>query len=171
MPGQFRISLALVFIAATTIEAAAQKKTHAKKIRLASVYLHAPLDFGMKKLKARQVAVLGEIKDGATVTVTLDPNACGLNQLGDPTICTLIAPVQVIGKLKNRRVADRRKPPRRLFEIESPRWPKSLNVYLVVPAGASGYRLVLHTPADKKRIVVPLEKRAVQPKAKPRSRR
>lgn len=135
------------------------KKPTASAVRLTSAYQNQPLDFNVKGAKVRRVTVSGELKNGVFVVLSLDPNTCTVNQFGDPSVCTLIAPIRVTAKLSQLRIADRVKPPRRLFRLEAKRFGKELNIYLVAPRGASGFRLVLDRPAKKSRVVVPLEKR------------
>lgn len=150
------------------VDADAQGKSAAAGVRLRSTYQHTPLNFNMKGTSIRQLTINGELKDGRIVSLSLDPNTCTLNQFGDPSICTLIAPVLLKVKLTQLRVADRAKPPRKLFRVESARFGKGLNVYLVVPKGDVGYRLVLDRPATKSRVVVALEKRKAGKVGKPR---
>ena len=153
------IGVFLILVTATSVGSADDKKKASSSVRLSSVYQAQPLDFNMKGAKIRRVTVSGVLKDGVLVDLSLDPNTCTVNQFGDPSICTLIAPIRITAKLSQLRIADRAKPPRRLFRVESKRFGKELVLYLVAPRGASGFRLVLDRPAKKMRVVVPLEKR------------
>lgn len=84
------------------------------RLELTTGYLTDALDLG--GLPGRQVSLrVGEARplDGLLV---IDPNACGLDNFGDPTFCTLIAtfPRRVTLRLLEDRRGDQ------LFALESP---------------------------------------------------
>lgn len=81
----------------------------------------------------------------------LDPNRCGLDNFGDPTICTEIAPLPRKVTFQQSRQQDPKGQGRRLFSINGEGFVG--NFALIVPARPNGnYRLV-HTVEMNKTVV------------------
>ncbi|PHS05079.1 MAG: hypothetical protein COA78_15685 [Blastopirellula sp.] len=127
-----------------------------KRLQLNSVYLNSPVDFGFTGKGCRGIRITGLITQGETIDLALDPNTCSLNEFGDRTICTEIAHTRLKVKLEQIRLSDSRKLNRKIYRLESKKFPKSLTVYLIVPRTESGYRIVLKRPDST--VVVSLEK-------------
>ncbi len=130
-----------------------------KKGEYISTYQDTPVDFGIGKFTG--IRISGVIADGETIDITLDPNACRLNEFGDRTTCTLIGPTSLQADLSKQRLSDPAGTNRSIFRVKSTDLPKSLIVYLVKPSTDSGYRIVLQhsdSGGTPERLVVALEK-------------
>ena len=106
------------------------------QIHLKTAYLQQAVD------GARQISIQGQL--GGTGQLQLDPNTCGVNQFGDTTVCTRMAPRLVKVELKQAKLADPTGHGRRLFLISG--MPGPAKYFLVVPKNRSGiHRLVIQT--------------------------
>lgn len=97
-----------------------------------SVYLHEPIQ------KYHRVSITGTL--GGDGVLILNPNACQLNEFGDPTVCTLIAETEVAIKITDTKKPDPENLGRMLYELEGadlgnplylvvwpdPQWPARL---------------------------------------------
>lgn len=132
-------------------------KSTGKRLQLDSAYQTTPIDFGVGPRRgARGITLIGTIADQETIILSLDPNACSLNEFGDRDGCTRMALTNLKVKLSQIRLADPLKLGRQIYRIESKQFPKSLIVYLIVPKSESGYRLKVEN-ANSDDFVVPLE--------------
>ncbi len=141
-----------IIIMASAIPVSAQqtKSSSSSNVSLRSAYLVEAVG------GAHTIAVEGEL--GGRGQVTLDGNACTLNQFGDPGICTeaYYAPIDV--KLTLLRLADPSGQGRRIFRLEGDLQPKGSAFFLVAPRRPSSiHRLVVDLGNDKRRVVT-LEK-------------
>ncbi len=127
---------------------------HRNQLQLDSTYQHAPVDFGGREFHG--IGISGQIADGQKVNLELDPNTCSLNEFGDRTGCTKIAPTHIIAKLTKQRLSDPEELGRSIYRMEAPEIPKSLIVYLIEGRSESGYRIVLKDPTAT--VVISLEK-------------
>lgn len=127
------------------------------EIRLAlnSAYLSTPIEIG--GLKVRQLSLTGALKQTNGIgKLTLDPNSCFLNQFGDTTACTRIAPLLWKVNFKQLKIDDPNKQKRRLYSITGDGLPKRL--FLVVPPSAAGpYRFILESDKNPAQVVITLE--------------
>jgi len=90
----------------------------------------------------------------------LDPNGCGLNQFGDTTICTLIAPQIIDCELKAKKLADPLELERTVFDVISNDFalPGRLSLVTGTESGIPTRLVVDSENGENRRRVVPLFK-------------
>ncbi len=140
-----------LFLSTNGVQSADEKKADEIKLSLNSAYLSSPIKVGQRQY--RQIALTGTIKgDEGSGTLSLDPNACGLNPFGDTAICTRIATTAQKVKLQRLRMADPKNLGRMLFSVTDDELPKPFS--LVVPTNEkASYRLVIGQEAGAQTVV------------------
>jgi hypothetical protein len=114
-----------------------------------------------------QITFAGKIEDtGGSGELTLDPNACSLNQFGDKEICTLIAPTVRTVKLQRLRTADPAGLNRRLYSASGTGLSNRNPIVFVVPDALDGHYRLVYSTRNGQRHVVPLERRTYTVAAK-----
>lgn len=121
-----------------------------------SEYLSDPVGDG------HRVTVFQEsekLQDGSAKLV-LDPNGCGLNQFGDTTFCTLMAPQVIDCELKAKKLADPLELDRTVFEVISNDFalPGRMSLVTGTESGIPTRLVIDSETAESRRRVVPLFK-------------
>ncbi len=102
------------------------------------------------------------VEEGSAQLV-LDPNGCSLNQFGDTTICTLMAPRVFECELKPLKLADPLKLNRTVFEIVPTDFPLPPRFHLVTASKSHPMRLVISSDDSVvSRRVIPLSRLSPQ---------
>lgn len=98
------------------------------------------------------ISIKGEIRGQAgKATLVVDPNSCGLDEFGDRTICTQIAPLPQQVSLQQLRTKDPTGKGRRLFSLTGQEFKGKFT--LVVPRRPNGTYRLLHVIDNKTHVV------------------
>lgn len=134
--------LALLALAATLISTAPVPRD--KKVSVSTAYMLEPLQVeGLNK--AHRVGITGTLGGGGNLV--LDPNACSLNEFGDPTICTQMAIMPLVFRFQRVDVEDPLKLGRTLYELRGV--PSTDKLFLVVPRRPSEEFRLLRRNSDE----------------------
>jgi hypothetical protein len=149
------VPAALLLLGAVDTAPLAGDDTSAIKLIGSSAYLSAPATIGKGKAYRVSLEVTLRGAEGAG-TVTFDPNACSLDEFGDPRECTTIAPVAHKVTLKRLEAANPKKLGRRLYALGGGEGIGGQGLVLVAPAKPGGAcRLI--AGQGKGKVVITLE--------------
>jgi len=121
-------SIVLVFVGGLFI-GAQEPKREAEPHRLD----HKTLYFAPGIENAHRFEVEGMIAGGGgTGRIVVDPNTCQLNEFGDRTVCTQIAPTPVPVQFRRLRLPDPCMTDREVYEVAGPDLPQQFRFFLVI---------------------------------------